>query len=106
MRFSRAANGFRRGESCGSIVITRLFAKPRPAQFKGGRLPTRDELAVHFQSNPVDAPTSNVGLANLHPVPAIAPFKQRDGSVGGGSDGGVWLWTSTVHAPRDGFEPS
>ncbi|ORY82904.1 histidine-specific methyltransferase [Leucosporidium creatinivorum] len=85
----------------GSAVQLEAFAKS-----KGGRLPTRDELAVFFRANPVDAPTSNVGLANLHPIPPSPPSKRRDGSLTGGSDGGVWMWSSTVLDAHEGYEPS
>ncbi|KAK4056348.1 hypothetical protein OIO90_002491 [Microbotryomycetes sp. JL221] len=76
------------------------------AKSRGGRLPTREELAVFFESNPVDLPPNNIGLKNLHPVPASAPYKMRDGTFGGASDGGVWMWTSTPFEAHEGYEPS
>ncbi|KAK4051527.1 hypothetical protein OIV83_002667 [Microbotryomycetes sp. JL201] len=73
---------------------------------QGGRLPTREELAVFFKTNPIDLPSNNIGLSNLHPVPAMAPSTLRDGTVGAASNGGVWLWTSTVFDSHPGYEPS
>ncbi|SCZ99550.1 BZ3500_MvSof-1268-A1-R1_Chr3-1g06089 [Microbotryum saponariae] len=71
------------------------------AQANGARLPTREELAVFHAANPVDAPTSNIGLVNLHPLP---PSPARPGSrLPGASDGGVWLWTSTKLDAHEGF---
>jgi formylglycine-generating enzyme required for sulfatase activity len=39
------------------------------AEWKGGRLPTEEELAVFINDNPVDTPGKNVGFKNWHPVP-------------------------------------
>jgi formylglycine-generating enzyme required for sulfatase activity len=39
------------------------------AKWKGGRLPTEEELRVFMADNPVDAPGRNVGFKNWHPVP-------------------------------------
>ncbi|SCV74577.1 BQ2448_7606 [Microbotryum intermedium] len=72
-------------------------------QANGGRLPTREELAVFHAANPVNAPTSNIGLVNLHPLP---PSPSRTGSrLPGASDGGVWLWTSSKLIAHAGFVP-
>ncbi|KDE07160.1 hypothetical protein MVLG_02564 [Microbotryum lychnidis-dioicae p1A1 Lamole] len=80
----------------GSAVQLAAYAKAN-----GGRLPTREELAVFHAANPVDAPTSNIGLVNLHPLP---PSPSRPGSrLPGASDGGVWLWTSTKLDAHEGF---
>ncbi|KAI5481354.1 hypothetical protein MNV49_004976 [Pseudohyphozyma bogoriensis] len=73
---------------------------------KGGRFPTHAEIAVFHRQNPQDSATANVGFANLHPVPPMLPHKQRDGSVGFGSDGGVWLWTEDRLAAHEGYVAS
>ncbi|KAK4702985.1 L-histidine Nalpha-methyltransferase / hercynylcysteine S-oxide synthase, partial [Phenoliferia sp. Uapishka_3] len=86
-----------------SASATQLLAF---AKAKNGRLPTQAELAVFHRHSPVDSAMGNVGFQNFHPVPPTVPHMQRDGSVGFGSDGGVWMWTSDVLAPHDGFSPS
>ncbi|KAM0789841.1 hypothetical protein ACM66B_006688 [Microbotryomycetes sp. NB124-2] len=85
----------------GSASQVEAFAKSQ-----GARLPTREELAVFFKSNPIDLPSNNIGLSNLHPVPSAAPSSLRDGTLGAASNGGVWLWTSTVFDKHPGYEPS
>lgn len=74
----------------------------------GGRLPTAAELAAFQQgaNSPVDTAVNNIGLVNLHPVPALTPHELRNGTTGNATDGGVWLWTSDVLAPWDGYEAS
>ncbi|KAL8286340.1 hypothetical protein RQP46_004828 [Phenoliferia psychrophenolica] len=84
-----------------SAIQLQAFAKA-----KGGRLPTQAEMAVFQRQSPVDSATGNVGFQNLHPTPPVAPHLQRDGSIGFGSDGGVWMWTSTVLDAHPGFAPS
>ncbi|GAA5868052.1 hypothetical protein JCM8547_000789 [Rhodosporidiobolus lusitaniae] len=77
------------------------FAKDHNA-----RLPTLSEMAVFHSRHPVDTPLSNLGFANLHPVPSTLPSKARDGSILPATNGGLWQWTSTVFDKWEGYEGS
>lgn len=75
-------------------------------QAKGGRLPTFEEQSLFNQEHPVSQPLANVGFANLHPVPPTLPVEARDGSQVPATDGGLWMWTSSILKPWDGYKES
>ncbi|GAA5839849.1 hypothetical protein JCM9279_005185 [Rhodotorula babjevae] len=76
------------------------------AKAKGGRLPTFEEQSLFNQENPISQPLANVGFANLHPVPPTLPVEARDGSQIPATDGGLWMWTSSVLEPWEGYKES
>lgn len=76
------------------------------AQFRGGRLPSANELRVHFRDNAVGGPMSPIGFRHWHPVPAQAGRIEADGVWRGAMNGGVWEWTSSIFDQFEGFESS
>jgi len=79
----------------------------RFAKWKGGRLPTADELRVFLSDNPISQSCQNpIGFSNWHPLPARRPRKGADGRWRGGWSGGVWEWSSTTFEPHPNFKPS
>ncbi|PLW42010.1 hypothetical protein PCASD_10081 [Puccinia coronata f. sp. avenae] len=79
----------------------------RFAKWKGGRLPSADELRVYLGDNPISQSSQNpIGFQNWHPLPARRPRKEADGRWRGGWSGGVWEWTSTLFEAHPNFKPS
>ncbi|KNE95880.1 hypothetical protein PSTG_10797 [Puccinia striiformis f. sp. tritici PST-78] len=77
------------------------------AQWKGGRLPTADELRVYLSDNPISQSAQNpIGFLNWHPLPPRRPRKGVDGRWRGGWSGGVWEWTSTKFESHPNFKSS
>ncbi|KZT44446.1 hypothetical protein SISSUDRAFT_1038961 [Sistotremastrum suecicum HHB10207 ss-3] len=73
------------------------------AKSKGGRIPTEPELRFFMDTYHTNAPGTNVGFQNWHP---IAPTTGGGSSGGQGHNGGVWEWSSTVFDRYEGYEVS
>lgn len=80
------------------------------AKWRGGRLPTSNELRTFLDAttgpNTTDRPGTNTGFSHWHPIPSALPKAERDGTILPGHNGGCWEWTSTVFEAHDGFAPS
>jgi hypothetical protein len=86
-----------------SSSLATVLIRHLPPQHKNGRLPTASEMALFHSLHPVETPLSNLGFANLHPVPPTPPLPARDGSTLPATDGGLWQWSSSVFERWEGY---
>ncbi|WRT64670.1 uncharacterized protein IL334_001604 [Kwoniella shivajii] len=78
-------------------------------KWKGGRLPTEDELRYLYQSpkGPKSAGEGvNTGVKNWHPIPPTNTYEDNAGKLIYGHNGGIWEWTNTPFEGLKGFVPS